>query len=245
VADQSRTGITSAGGALNIIRALRSAYAQSDAAVAAGLTEKDFNAGCDACSGGVVVEGMGFLPAVSSTCDVCEGTGYRAEVAEIVVRGATLPEVEAATLDELAATWSDVPAIGRACDAARRLGIGYLVVRQAGWSLSGGEAQRLKLAAELAKKTVKPTLYLLDEPTVGLHVRDVAVLAGALHEVVDAGHTVLVVEHDPNLLAQCDWLVEMGPGAGPHGGRIIAEGPPEVLARGETPTARFLHEVLA
>ena len=245
VADQTRSGITSAGGALGITRALRAAYAQSDAAVAAGLTEADFSAGCDACSGGVVVEGMGFLPAVSRTCDVCDGTGYRAEVAEIVVRGRTLPELEATTIDDLAGTWHHVPAIGRACDAARRLGIGYLVVRQSGWSLSGGEAQRLKLAAELAKKAIKSTLYLLDEPTVGLHPRDVAVLAVALHEVVDAGHSVLVVEHDPSLLAHCDWLIEMGPGAGPRGGRVIAEGPPEMLARAETPTAPFLHRVLA
>ena len=176
---------------------------------------------------------------------MCEGTGLRAEVAEIEARGRTLHATEALTIEELAGVWSDVPAIGRACDSARRLGIGYLVVRQAGWSLSGGEAQRLKLAAELAKKAVKPTLYLLDEPTVGLHSRDVAVLAAALHEVVDAGHSVLVVEHEPNLLAQCDWLIELGPGAGPHGGRVIAEGTPEVLAGGETPTAPFLHRVLA
>jgi len=245
VADQSRTGLSSAGAALGIIRTLRTEYARSDAAVAAGLTEADFTAGCDACSGGLVVEGMGFLPAVARSCDVCDGTGYRAEAAEIVLRGRTLPQLEGVTLDELAATWSDVPAIGRACDAARRLGIGYLVVRQAGHSLSGGEAQRLKLAAELAKKALKPTLYLLDEPTVGLHARDVAVLAAALHEVVDAGHSVLVVEHEPSLLAQCDWLIELGPGAGPHGGRVVAEGPPEVVARGESPTAPFLHAVLA
>jgi excinuclease ABC subunit A len=111
-------------------------------------------------------------------------------------------------------------------------------------TLSGGEAQRLKLAAELAKRATKPTLYLLDEPTVGLHVRDVGVLVTALDEVVDAGHSVIVVEHDPNMLASCDWLVELGPGAGPAGGRVIAEGPPEDIVKGETPIAPYLRAVL-
>ena len=244
VADQSRTGITSPGHHLGLVAALRRVFARSDDALAADLTEKDFAAGCDACTGGQVVESMGFLPPVIVTCDACDGTGYRAEVRAVAARGRTLPEVEAATIDDLAAAWGDVGAIGRACDAARRLGLGYLVVRQPAWTLSGGEAQRLKLARELAKKAVQPTLYLLDEPTVGLHVTDIEVLVRALDEVVDAGHSVVVVEHDPNLLACCDHLIEMGPGAGPDGGRVIAEGTPDDLALLDTPTAPFLAEAL-
>ena len=188
---------------------------------------------------------MGFLPAVSHPCDACDGTGYRAEVRSVVARGRTLPDVEARTIEQLVADWGDVPVVARAGDAACRLGIGYLVVGQPSSTLSGGEAQRLKLAGELAKRATKPTLYLLDEPTVGLHVRDVEVLVAALHEVVDAGHSVIAVEHDPNLLAYCDWLVELGPGAGPEGGRVIAEGTPETVAAMETPTAPYLREAMA
>ena len=246
VADQSRGGITSPGSYLGVIGALRRAFASADAALAAGLAEADLSAGCDACHGaGHVVENMGFLPSVSHACDACDGTGYRAEVASVEARGRTLPEIEAMTLEALAREWGDVPAVARACDAAGRLGLGYLVVRQPGWSLSGGEAQRLKLARELSKRVARPALYLLDEPTVGLHARDVEVLVTALCEVVDAGHSVIVVEHDPHLLASCDWLVELGPGAGPDGGRVIAEGTPEQVARTATPTAPFLRAVLA
>lgn len=245
VADQSRAGIDSPGAYLGIIGALRKAFLASDDAVAAGLTESDFTNGCDRCRGGQIVESMGFLPPVASPCDACEGTGYKAEVRDITLRGTTLSALEACTLDEIASAWSDIAAVARSCDAAQRLGLGYLVLRQPAQTLSGGEAQRVKLAYELAKKALKPTLYLLDEPTVGLHVRDVALLAHSLDAVVDAGHSVLVVEHDANLLASCDWLVELGPGAGPDGGRVIAEGTPEELARGTTPTAPYLKRVLA
>ena len=187
---------------------------------------------------------MGFLPSVTYPCDVCNGSGYRAEIRGVVARGRTLTEVEAGTIDELAQGWHDVPAIARPCDAAKRLGLGYLVVRQPAMAMSGGEAQRLKLAAELAKKATQPTLYLLDEPTLGLHVRDVGRLADALDEVVNAGHSVMVVEHDPNLLARCDWIVELGPDAGPHGGLVIAEGTPEQVSAMETATAQYLRAVL-
>ena len=245
VADQARAGIQSPGQHLGLIGALRKAFAASDDAVAAGITESDLNKGCDSCRNGLVIESMGFLPSVNSECEVCDGTGYRAEERALTARGTTLAELEAMTIDELMPLWGDVPTIGRACDAAQRLGLGYLVVRQPAMTLSGGEAQRVKLAGELAKKTTKPTLYLLDEPTVGLHVRDVGVLVHALDEVVDAGNSVMLVEHDPNVLACCDWLVELGPGAGPDGGRVIAEGTPEQLASGETPIARYLKAVMA
>jgi excinuclease ABC subunit A len=177
-------------------------------------------------------------------CEACGGTGYRLEVASLALRGRTLAEAERLTLAELAGEWADIAGIGRACDAARRLGLGYLVVRQPGWSLSGGEAQRLKLARELARKASAPTLYLLDEPTVGLHAIDVARLVQALDQVVAARHTVLVAEHDPHLLACCDWLIELGPGGGPDGGRVIFEGTPEELAKAGTPTAPYVLEAL-
>ncbi len=245
VPEPSRAAVTSVGSYLGVIDALRAAYAASDAAVAAGLTRSDLSHGCDACNGrGVWSERMSFLPPIVRGCEACGGTGYRLEAASVTLRGLTLPEVERLTLQELE-DWEAVPAVGRARDAALRLGLGYLAVRQPGWSLSGGEMQRLRLARELAKKTSAPSLYLLDEPTVGLHATDVARLAGALDEVVDAGHTVLLTEHDPHLLACCDWLIELGPGAGPDGGRVIFEGTPEELARASTPTARYVLEALS
>ena len=245
VADQSRASITSAGAYLGLIDAIRRAYARTEAAIDAELTVKDLAHGCDGCGGrGSWRERMWFLPSVEQQCEACGGTGYAREAASLEVRGRTLPEMEALTIEELAEAWSDDPKIARACDAAIRLGLGYIVVRQPGWSLSGGEVQRLKLARELAKTTNSPTLYLLDEPTLGLQATDVRILAAALDEVVCAGNSVLVVEHDPDLLATCDWLIELGPGGGPDGGQVIFEGTPEEMAAGDTPTSAYIRAVL-
>jgi excinuclease ABC subunit A len=124
------------------------------------------------------------------------------------------------------------------------VGLGYLVWDQPAYTLSAGEVQRLKIAKELCKKTKNQTLYILDEPTVGLHMEDVSRLVRVLNQLVHAGHTVVVVEHHPHLLANCDWLIELGPGGGPDGGRVIAKGPPEEVANMDTPTAPYLREVL-
>jgi excinuclease ABC subunit A len=246
VADQSRSAITSPGMFLGLVDAVRRAFAASDDAADAGITTKDLRYDCDECHGrGMWQEGMSFLPAVSQICDACGGTGYRREVLDLVLRGRTLADVEGLTIAELVDEWSDVGVVGRAGAIAVELGLGYVVVRQPGWSLSGGEAQRLKLAKELARPGKGSALYVLDEPTTGLQVTDVAVLATALHAMVDAGNTVLVVEHDPMLLSTCDWLIELGPGAGPAGGQIVFEGTPEALAKGDTPSAPFLLEALA
>ena len=246
VADQSRTAVTSPGMFLGLIDAIRKDFASSDAAADAGITAKDLQYGCDECHGkGTWQEGMAFLPAVSQTCDACGGTGYRREVLDLVRRGSTLAEVEGLTIAELVEQWGDVGAVGRAGAVAVDLGLGYLVVRQPGWSLSGGEAQRLKLAKELARPGKGSALYVLDEPTTGLQVSDVAVLARAIDAIVGAGNTVLVVEHDPLLLSTCDWLIELGPGAGPAGGQVVFEGPPEALAQAATASAPFLRDALA
>ncbi|MEN3274052.1 MAG: excinuclease subunit, partial [Actinomycetota bacterium] len=170
---------------------------------------------------------------------------YRREVLELVERGRTLADIEGLTLAELVDEWGDLNAVAGAGTVAVDLGLGYLVVRQPGWSLSGGEAQRLKLAKEIARPGKGTALYVLDEPTTGLQVTDVTVLARAIDGVVDAGNTVLVVEHDAVLLSTCDWIIELGPGAGPDGGRIVFEGTPEALADADTATAAFIREVLA
>lgn len=246
VADQSRADITSPGMFLGLVDAIRKEFAASEVAGEHGITVKDLCYGCDACGGkGTWHEGMWFLPSVAQSCDACSGTGYRHEVAGLVERGRTLAGIEALTIGELVDDWGDVDAVRRLGGAALAVGLGYLIVRQPGWSLSGGEAQRLKLAKALARPGKGSVLYVLDEPTVGLQITDVAVLARALDAIVDADNTVLVVEHDPVLLATCDWLIELGPGAGPEGGEIIFEGPPEALAKGDTPTAPYLLEALA
>jgi excinuclease ABC subunit A len=155
-----------------------------------------------------------------------------------------LPTVYGSTIDEVAAQFGHEPALARPLAAARDVGLGYLVLRQPSHALSGGEAQRLKIAKELARPTRSSTLYVLDEPTVGQHVADVAVLAGVLQRLTDAGHTVVVVEHSPVLLARCDWLIELGPGGGPEGGRIVFEGPPSEMAAGRTTTAPYVRAEL-
>jgi excinuclease ABC subunit A len=156
----------------------------------------------------------------------------------------SLPELDALTLDQVFERFGEEPGLANPLTAAHDVGLGYLVFRQPRRSLSGGEAQRLKIASELSKRTRSSTLYLLDEPTVGQHLEDISRLIDVLHRLVDAGHSVLVVEHHAHLLAACDWLIELGPGGGPEGGRVIASGPPDEIAQGRTPTAPFLREAL-
>jgi excinuclease ABC subunit A len=245
VSDQTRAGIRSPGALLGVIRALRRAYAGSAEAAARGLGERDLAPSCDACHGkGRVREDMGFLPALDRPCDACDATGYRAEARELEVRGLSLPALEALTLEQVRELWADHDEVARPLATACSLGLGYLVLGQRGEALSGGEAQRLKLSHELARAVAQPTLYILDEPTVGLHDLDVARLADALDGLVGRGHGVLLVEHHPALLARCDWLLELGPGAGPDGGRVVAAGTPERIAAGATPTAPYLRAVL-
>jgi excinuclease ABC subunit A len=245
VVDQAAQGVTSPAAFLGVGAALRRAFAASDAAVAAGLGEQDLTPRCDACNGrGLVVEDMGFLPSVRRPCDACAGTGYTAEAREVRLHALSLPGLEALTIGDVLRLWDGNEQVARPLRTMDELGLGYLVLRQPGFALSGGELQRLKLAKELMRRKPEPTLFILDEPTVGQSSRDVVRLAGVLHRLVDAGHTALVVDHNPQLLAACDRLVELGPGAGPNGGRVVAAGTPERVARGRTPIARYLREAL-
>jgi excinuclease ABC subunit A len=159
-----------------------------------------------------------------------------------------LPELFGLTIEEVSELFADEAKIAGPLQSVRAVGLGYLVLRQPGYTLSGGEAQRLKIAKELAKKLGRKapakTLYILDEPTLGQHLEDVTRLNGILHDLVEAGHSVLVIEHHPHVLAVCDWLVELGPGGGPDGGRVIATGTPQTLAQGDSPTAPYLRELL-
>jgi excinuclease ABC subunit A len=187
---------------------------------------------------------MGFLPDEYVECETCKGTGYRPEAWDVRFQDVALPDLDVMTLDEVGTLFKDEEQIAKTLSVVQQVGLGYLVWDQPAYSLSGGEVQRLKIAKELGKKTKDKTVYILDEPTVGLHMEDVARLIDVLNQLVDARHTVIVVEHHPHLLATCDWLIELGPGGGPEGGKVIATGSPEVIAKMDTPTAPYLREVL-
>jgi excinuclease ABC subunit A len=243
--DQALEGVTSPADYLKLTQPFRRLYAASDDAQALGLGEEHLKRSCSACDGrGVIRVDMGFLPSVRTLCETCRGTGFLPEAWDVRLHGLALPEVFGLTVDQVYERFGDVDALARPLAAARDVGLGYLVLRQPRHALSGGEAQRLKIARELCRRTHTATLYILDEPTVGQHLEDVARLTGVLHRLVDDGHTVVVVEHHPSMLASCDWLVELGPGGGPEGGRVIAAGTPQALAGAETPTAPYLRAAL-
>ena len=245
VVDQSRKGIRSPAVFLGLTKPLLEVYADSDDAQALGLDEQTLGKGCSACGGsGRIRIDMGFLPDEYVECETCKGTGHLPEAWEVRYKGVALPDVGAMTLDEVYELFKDEMRIANALNVARQVGLGYLVWNQPDYTLSGGEIQRLKIAKELYKKPEDQTLYILDEPTVGLHMEDVARLVQVLNQLVNAGHTVVVVEHHPHVLASCDWLVELGPGGGPRGGKVIAKGTPEEVAKMDTPTAPYLREVL-
>ena len=247
--DQSRAGVHSPAAFLNLTPMLQALFAASEDAQALGITEAHLAGRCSVCGGsGVLTLDMAFLPDVHVLCEICHGTGHLAEASEVHIRGVTLPEAYSMTIDQSFALFGDNERIARPLQAARDVGLGYLVLHQPGYALSGGEAQRLKIARELMTarrdKALHSTLYILDEPSVGQHLEDVARLLTVLHRLVDEGGSVLVVEHHPHILASCDWLVELGPVGGPDGGYVISSGVPEQVAAGNTPTAPYLREVL-
>jgi excinuclease ABC subunit A len=245
IVDQARAGVTSPANYLGLIKPLRALYVASADATSLELDEKAFLHACSVCKGrGSTRTDLGFLPAVHTPCETCRGTGHLPEAWEVRQRGLALPELYGLTIDQVWELFGDEQALARPLGAARDVGLGYLVMRQPAHTMSGGEAQRLKIARELCRRTTAETLYILDEPTVGQHLEDVARLIDVLRKLVDSGHTVVVIEHHPHLLAACDWLVELGPGGGPDGGRVIAADTPENLADGDSPTAPFLREVL-
>jgi len=251
VVDQTRRGIASPANFLGINDVIHALYAEGEDAQALGLDADALGQRCSACGGsGATRIDMGFLPDVFELCEVCRGTGYRAEAWAVHLRGVALPDLFGLTIAQVCDLFSDVDHLALPLNKAREVGLGYLTLRQPGYALSGGEAQRLKIAQELCRKTRKgePTLYILDEPTLGLHLEDVAQLVRVLHRLVEGNNgvrnTVFVVEHHPHVLAACDWLVELGPVGGPEGGYVVAEGTPEYLAAGNTPTARYVREVL-
>lgn len=220
-------------------------FAETEDAKNLRINEKQLKNKCSVCNGrGYTKLDMKFLPDIIETCETCKGSGYQAEAWQVYFEGVSLPKVNTLTIDEAYKLFKDFETIGTKLNYAKKVGLGYLQLNQPARTLSGGEAQRLKIVRELSKKSKKKTLYILDEPTIGQHLEDVSKLIDTLHLLVDNGHTVVIIEHHPHVLASCDWIIELGPGAGPEGGRIIAKGPPEEVAKLNTPTAPYLKKVL-
>jgi excinuclease ABC subunit A len=202
---------------------------------------------CEACCGdGVIKIEMHFLPDVYVTCDVCKGKRYDRETLEVRYREKSIADVLDMTVEEAKDLFKAVPTIREKMETLARVGLNYIHVGQQATTLSGGEAQRVKLSKELSKRATGRTLYILDEPTTGLHFHDVAKLLEVLHELVDQGNSVVVIEHNLEVIKTADWVIDMGPEGGDGGGRIVAQGTPEAIAATETShTGRFLREVLA
>ncbi|MFJ9643063.1 ABC transporter [Streptomyces sp. NPDC101206] len=201
---------------------------------------------CETCQGeGFVSVELLFLPSTYAPCPDCGGARYNAETLQVRYEGLNIAEVLALTVESAAAFFAGVPAAARSLRALEEIGLGYLRLGQPATELSGGEAQRIKLATELQRQRRDHTLYVLDEPTTGLHPADVRVLLRQLHGLVDAGHSVVVVEHDMDVVAGADWVVDLGPGGGADGGRIVAAGTPQQVARaGRGRTAGYLDRAL-
>ena len=186
---------------------------------------------CEACQGqGTIKIEMQFLPDVYVPCEVCQGTRYNREALEILYRGKTIAEVLDLTVAEALDFFANVPRIRKRLETLRDVGMGYIRLGQAATTLSGGEAQRVKLATELSRRATGKTLYILDEPTTGLHFADVERLLDVLQRLVDAGNTVLVIEHHLDVLKSADWIIDLGPEGGDAGGKVVTAGPPDVIA---------------
>jgi len=232
---------------MSVLEPLRKVFAATKEARARGLkpTAFSFNSAAGACP---VCEGAGyekvemqFLPDAFVRCGACDGRRFRPEVLEIRCRELSIADALDLPATEVARVFGEFRGVGAALSPLLDLGLGYLALSQPAPTLSGGEAQRLKLARALAQAGESAgRLYLLDEPTTGLHAADVAVLLGALHRLVDAGHTVVVVEHNMEVAKAADWIVDLGPDAGEAGGQVVGEGPPEAVARLRTPTGEAL-----
>ena len=201
---------------------------------------------CEACAGdGTIKIDMQFLPDIYVPCEVCKGKRYNRETLEVHYKGHTIADVLDMSVEEALGLFANIPPIARHLVTLNDVGLGYIKLGQPAPTLSGGEAQRVKLASELAKRATGRTLYVLDEPTTGLHFEDVSKLLGVLHRLVDAGNSVIVIEHNLDVVKTADWVIDLGPEGGHRGGEVVAQGPPERVARTKgSYTGQFLAEPL-
>jgi excinuclease ABC subunit A len=230
---------------------IRKVFAAARSAKARGYKANRFSFNvrggrCERCQGqGFLKVSLRFLPELTVPCPTCEGQRFNPATLEIAFRGKNIAQVLAMTVAEALAFFANLTAVAGPLQVLAEVGLGYLVLGQPSSTLSGGEAQRVKLAAELARTATGRTLYLLDEPTTGLHFVDVARLVTLLRRLVDAGNTVLVIEHHLDLIAASDWVIDLGPGGGVHGGKVVAAGAPNDLeGNSDSVTGRFLKDRL-
>ncbi|MBI2153041.1 MAG: ATP-binding cassette domain-containing protein, partial [Candidatus Rokubacteria bacterium] len=203
---------------------------------------------CEACQGdGLVKIEMHFLPDVYVTCEVCKAKRYNRETLDIRYKGKNIAEVLDMTVHEALAFFERVPPIKAKLQTLHDVGLDYIRLGQSATTLSGGEAQRVKLATELSRRATGRTLYILDEPTTGLHFADIQRLLDVLNRLVDQGNTVVIIEHNMDVIKTADWVIDLGPEGGDEGGRVIATGTPEEVARqaAKSYTGRFLDRLLA
>jgi excinuclease ABC subunit A len=188
---------------------------------------------------------MHFLPDVYVPCEVCKGKRYNRETLEVRFRGQSIADVLEMTVEDALAFFENQPRVRQKLETLNDVGLGYIHLGQSATTLSGGEAQRIKLATELSKRDTGRTFYILDEPTTGLHFADVEKLLEVLHRLVDGGNTVLVIEHNLDVIKTADWIIDLGPEGGTRGGTIVAAGTPEDVARVDAShTGRYLRDLL-
>jgi excinuclease ABC subunit A len=201
---------------------------------------------CESCQGdGVIKIEMHFLPDVYVQCETCRGKRYNRETLEITFKGKTIADVLDMTVDEALAFFDRIPSIKTKLAVLSRVGLGYIHLGQQATTLSGGEAQRIKLAAELAKRASGQTVYILDEPTTGLHFEDILLLMDVIGELVDKGNTVIVIEHNLDVVKCADWIIDLGPEGGDKGGTVVAYGPPELIVKNPaSATGKYLKPYL-
>lgn len=201
---------------------------------------------CEACAGdGIIKIEMHFLPDIYVPCEVCDGKRYNRETLEVKYKGKNINEVLEMTVEEGCSFFENMPKIHRKLQTLFDVGLGYIKIGQPSTTLSGGEAQRVKLATELSRRSTGKTIYILDEPTTGLHTADVHKLIEVLQKLVDAGNTVLVIEHNLDVIKTADYIIDLGPEGGDKGGTIVAKGTPEAIARcSESYTGQYLKKIL-
>ncbi|MBI4034303.1 ATP-binding cassette domain-containing protein, partial [Candidatus Saccharibacteria bacterium] len=201
---------------------------------------------CENCAGdGVIKIEMHFLPDVYVACEVCHGKRYNREALEIHYKGKTISDVLEMTTEQALEFFTNIPAIARKLQTLVDVGLSYITLGQPATTLSGGEAQRIKLASELSRRPTGRTLYILDEPTTGLHMADVAKLLDVLHALVDAGNSMIVIEHNLDVIKSADHIIDMGPEGGEAGGQVVASGTPEQVAKAkDSYTGKFLRKMI-
>ena len=235
----------------NVFNAIRDLMAKTPESRARGYAPGRFSFNvkggrCEACAGdGQIKIEMHFLPDIYVTCDVCGGKRYNRETLQVSYKGKSIADILALTVEQAFELFRNVPAIANICGTLTDVGLGYITLGQPATTLSGGEAQRIKLARELAKRSTGRTLYLLDEPTTGLHFDDIQKLLSVLHSLTDKGNTVIVIEHNLDVIKTADWIIDLGPEGGEGGGRLLAEGTPEEIAEvGASFTGQYLRRIL-